>query len=54
MTLAELIEKARTVGDGFNSWQIPLKYEGRNIDITFDTVGSNDEGWVINLMIEQK
>jgi len=52
MTLAELIQKADLCQRQFNTAHIPLKFEGRDVDISFDPAGSNDTGWVINIRIE--
>ena len=50
MTLADLINKARDCGNGFTSWYIPLLKDGKPFDIDFEAVGSNDEGWHINII----
>ena len=54
MTLTDLIKDAKSVGDMFSAYGIPLKYKGRDVEITFTPEGSNDTGWVINLQVEQK
>lgn len=48
------MKRASEIGSKFNSWQIPLKCEGQDVEITFDVAGSNEKGWVINLMIEKE
>jgi len=54
MTLLQLIHKAKEVGNMFNTWDIPVKLNGKDItDMTFEPVGSNDEGWVINMEIKE-
>ena len=52
MTLAELIQNADLCQMQFNTAHIPLKLEGRDVNITFVPEGSNDTGWVINILIE--
>lgn len=54
MTLLQLIHNARATGNMFNTWDIPVKYNGKDItDMAFEPVGSNDEGWVIKMEIKQ-
>ena len=54
MTLADLMRQANAIGFRFSTCEIPLQYEGRDVEIELVTTGSNKEGWVINLNIEQK
>ena len=54
MTLAELIMKAEQVSRMFNTSWIPLKLNGKDVEIDFDPYGSNQDGWVINLKIVKK
>ena len=50
MTLADLIRKAREIGDQFNTYAVPLSKDGGSFDIDFEAEGSNDEGWHINII----
>ena len=52
MTLAELMQKADECQMQFSTAWIPLKLEGRDVTISFHPEGSNDTGWVINILIE--
>ena len=52
MTLAELIQKADECQRQFNTAHIPLKFEGHDVNISFNPAGSNETGWVINIRIE--
>ena len=54
MTLLELIQNAKEVGNMFNTWDIPLKYNNEDMEIMFDPAGSNDEGWIINMEIKKQ
>lgn len=54
MTLAELISKAKEVDNMFSSSNIPLKLNGKDVDIRFDPIGSNDTEYVINVKMEQE
>lgn len=54
MTLQQLIHNARATANMFNTWDIPVKFNGKDIiDITFEPVGSNDEGYIINMEIKE-
>lgn len=54
MTLAELIIKATGVGNRFNTAWIPLKYNGKDIDINFTSEESNESPrYIINMTIKQ-
>jgi len=46
MTLADLIRDARKLGNGFNTWEIPLKQE---VSLEVEEVEGN---YVINVKIE--
>ena len=50
MTLLELGRKSRECGNQFNTWDIPLLKDGRPYEIDFEVVGSNAEGWHINVI----
>jgi len=52
MTLAELMQKADACQMKFSTAYIPLKLEGRDVEISFVPEGSNEKGWVINILIE--
>ena len=54
MTLAELMEAARRVGYPFTTAWIPLKLDGKDVEITFKPEQSEDSNWIINLKIEKK
>ena len=54
MTLGRLIRTAEIVGNQFITWDIPLKLDGQDVDISFETIHSYPDGWIINLKIEKK
>jgi len=54
MVLAELIQKAEYTGKRFSTAWIPLKLDGKDVEIDFEPYGSNQDGWVINLRITKK
>ena len=49
MTLADLIRKAREVGGGFNSYEIPLMKDGLYVKFDLEAEGSNKDGWHIEI-----
>ena len=51
MTLTELINRATALGRRFNTSDIPLKYEGKDVDIDFED-DFNAEGWIIDVKIK--
>lgn len=51
MTLTELINRATALGRRFNTTDIPLKYEGKDVDIDFED-DFNAEGWIIDVKIK--
>ncbi len=58
MTLAELITNASLLGRQFSSSQIPLRYDGCDVEITFEanTIMDIDKlhyDWVIDIKIEK-
>ena len=52
MTLLQLINRARETGNMFSTWDIPVKLNGNDVDITFTPEGSNETGYVIRMNIE--
>lgn len=50
MTLGDLLRKARDVGNGFNTYEIPITKDGQPFEIDFEAEGSNDKGWHINII----
>ena len=54
MTLADIINRAKECGWGFNDWDIPLLKDGKPFDIDFEAEGSNKEGWHINIIEKAK
>lgn len=53
MTLTELIMKAEQVGRRFNSSWIPLKLNGKDVEIDLEP-NHNDSDWVVNIRIVKK
>ena len=53
MTLSQLIYSARETGNLFSSCDIPLKLDGKDVEILFVPAGSNQDGWVINVTINK-
>lgn len=49
MTLGDLIRKAREVGDGFNTYEIPLMKDGLYVKFDLEAEGCNEEGWHIEI-----
>ena len=49
MTLGDLIRKVREVGNGFNTYEIPLMKDGLYVKFDIEAQGSNDEGWHIEI-----
>lgn len=49
MTLGDLLRKAREVGNGFNTCEIPLMKDGLYVKFDLEAQGSNDEGWHIEI-----
>ena len=49
MTLGDLIRKAREVGYGFNTYEIPLMKDGLHVKFDLEAQGSNDGGWHIEI-----
>ena len=49
MTLGDLLRKAREVGNGFNTYEIPLMKDGLYVKFDLEAQGSNDEGWHIEI-----
>ena len=49
MTLGDLIRKVREVGNGFNTYEIPLMKNGLYVKFDIEAQGSNDEGWHIEI-----
>ena len=49
MTLGDLIRKAREVGGGFNTYEIPLMKDGLHVKFYLEAQGSNEEGWHIEI-----
>ena len=52
MTLAELIRKSQAVNSQLSTSWIPLKYEGRDVNIDFDIAGDYEHGYLINMIIK--
>lgn len=53
MTLTELIIKAIKAAEPFTSSGLPLKLEGKDVEIDFKAEGNNEDGYVINMIIKQ-
>ena len=49
MTLGDLIWKAREVGNGFNTYEIPLMKDGLYVKFDLEAQGSNKDGWHIEI-----
>lgn len=53
MTLLDLINKARDIGNCFNSWEVPIKLKGRDIhDVVFEIAEDDNDDYFINLRIK--
>ena len=52
MTLAELIHKANLTQSQLSTASIPLKLEGKDVDIDFDIAGDSEHGYVINMIVK--
>jgi len=50
MTIAELYNKMKETGNVFNSWWIPIKKDGKDIEFDLEIEGSNDDGWHVNIV----
>ena len=53
MTLRGLIEKVLEVQDRYISSCIPIKYEGKDVDIDLVPAGNFKDGYEVNLIIKQ-
>lgn len=49
MTLGDLLRKLREVGNGFNTYEIPLMKDGLYVKFDLEAQGSNDDGWHIEI-----
>lgn len=49
MTLGDLIRKAREVGSGFNTYEIPIMKDGLYVKFDLEAQGSNEDGWHIEI-----
>ncbi len=49
MTLADLIRKAKEVGNQFTSWHIPLMKDGLHVKFDLEANGNNEDGWHIEI-----
>lgn len=52
MTLGDLIYKADHTQAQLTSAYIPLKLEGRDVDIDFDIAGDSEHGYIINMIVK--
>lgn len=53
MTLLDLINKAKEVGNLFNTYEVPIKLKGRDIhDIVFEIAEDDSDDYFINLRIK--
>ena len=50
MTLTDLIQRARYIAGFLSTSDIPLKREGKDVDIDFDIAGDYEHGYVINMI----
>lgn len=50
MTLAELLRKAKSINDQFNSAEIPIMKDGLHVRFDLKPQGSNAEGWHIEIV----
>ena len=52
MTLLELIDKAKEVGNLFNTYDVPIKLKGRDIhDAVFEIAEDDNDDYFINMKI---
>ena len=51
MTLKGLIDRAVSTGRRFTSAEIPVKLNGKDIDVEFDVIGDGDLGYEVNMVI---
>jgi hypothetical protein len=49
MTLGDLLRKTREVGNGFNTYEIPLMKDGLHVKFDLEAQGSNKDGWHIEI-----
>jgi hypothetical protein len=49
MTLGDLLRKAREVGNGFNTYEIPIMKDGLYVKFDIEAQGSNKDGWHIEI-----
>lgn len=52
MTLAELIYKADCIQAQLSTAGIPLKMDGKDVDVDFDIAGDSEHGYVINMIVK--
>lgn len=50
MTLVELLRKAKSINDQFNSAEIPIMKDGLHVRFDLEPQGSNAEGWHIEIV----
>ena len=49
MTLGQLLRKLRDIGNGFNTYEIPLMKDGLYVKFDLEAQGSNEDGWHIEI-----
>lgn len=54
MTLSDLVRKARAVGNMFNSYEVPLLYNEKDVNVSFDISGSNGDYKIIMSLTEKE